>query len=698
MKRRTLLQGAIAAAGAGSVGVIAQPSKAGAAPAEQSSYLVGTGIYDITGAVAETGAFGYASGQEITGFHSRLYARAFIVVDQESGNRVAYVSCDMGAIFQSVKIGVVKQLRDTFADLYHDENVILTATHTHSGNAGFSWDKLYQIAGNDKSGYGWDQANYDTVVSGIVTAIARADFNLEPGTIRLATTEVTGITKSRADYPYTLNPDALAYQGNVNTTMVQLNFVSANGVALGVLNWFAIHPTAFPMHGRYLNGDSKGYAQWLFEQQMGTDVNQLKTFVAAFANTDAGDVVSEQGNSQSSPGYQGSPDDFVNVQIDGVRQYEPALALWGNGVLVSGPIDYRSHWIDLGDYIVSGTYTGGAGDRPLAVPGRGWSFAAGGPNGPSGIPGIYPGMTAGTFNIGDTINQVDTSVLAGLTRMALSAVSTIGGGGIDPLQGEKPVLLPDGKWGWAPLTTQVQIMRIGNLAIVAVPGEITTMSGRRIRQLVLDRLASVGVSDVVLACYANDYQGYTATPEEYRAQYYEGASTEYGPYQLPAFLQEFDLLAGALASGSIVAQDVQPADRSGSVPPSRPGVLFDDVPPRQRFGQVLAQPAGAYRRGEVASAVYRSGHPKNDFRTMGTFLEVQRLVDGAWVTYRSDRDWDTTYAWRREGAAYSRVTISWRIAADTPAGSYRLVHNGEWKNGVRVITAYTGASQPFTVS
>lgn len=700
MKRRTLLQAALVAPAAVPMSQTAQASLAWSAspPGSTASYLVGTGIYDITGAVAETGAFGYAAGQEMTGFHTRFYARAFIVCDQDSGRRIAYVCCDTGAIFQSVKIGVVNALRTRLGGLYTDENVMLTASHTHSGNAGLSWNKLYQVAANDGAGYGWDRRNYDAVVAGIVAAIQRAHANLEPGTVSIASREVTGATKNRSAYPYTLNPDAKQYSSNVNTTMVQLNFVSAAGEPLGVLNWFAIHPTSFALTGTYLNSDNKGYAQWLFEKKMGTDVLAAKTFVAAFANTDAGDVVSTQGNSKSSPGYQGDPDDFENVRIDGLRQYEPASALWGTGTALVGPVDYRSRWIDLAGRVVSGEYTNGAGDQVLAIPARGWSFAAGGPNGPSNVPGVYAGMTVGSFNVGDTINQVDTSALGTLTRLAFAAVSTLGGGCADPRQGDKPILLPDGKWGWTPLITQLQIMRVGQLAIVSMPGEITTMCGRRIRAQVLRQLADVGIRDVVVACYANDYEGYTTTPEEYGAQYYEGASTEFGPYQLSAFLQEYGALSAGLLSGSTISQTVQPPDLLAKMPPSRPGVVFDDVPVGQRFGQVLTQPASSYVQGDIASAVFRGGHPKNNFRTMSTFLEVQRKNGDRWEPYRTDRDWDTSYGWQRQGIAYSRVTITWRIAADTPPGRYRLVHHGESKSAGGIVSSYRGVSAPFTVS
>ena len=53
-----------------------------AASAESNApYLVGAGIYDITGAVAETGAFGYAANQEMNGLQERLYSHAYVMGD-----------------------------------------------------------------------------------------------------------------------------------------------------------------------------------------------------------------------------------------------------------------------------------------------------------------------------------------------------------------------------------------------------------------------------------------------------------------------------------------------------------------------------------------------------------------------------------------------------------------------------------------
>jgi neutral ceramidase len=53
-----------------------------------------------------------------------------------------------------------------------------------------------------------------------------------------------------------------------------------------------------------------------------------------------------------------------------------------------------------------------------------------------------------------------------------------------------------------------------------------------------------------LAGYANAYAGYVTTPEEYAVQDYEGASTHFGKWTLPAWQTEFDKLAQRLLSGN----------------------------------------------------------------------------------------------------------------------------------------------------
>lgn len=406
--------------------------------------------------------------------------------------------------------------------------------------------------------------------------------------------------------------------------------------------------------------------------------------------------MSSRGNGFSSPGFGGSSDEFANVEVDGKRQLDKAVELFSMpGEAISGPLDVRARWVNFGDYTVRPEFAVDGKQAKLCAPARGWSFACGAENGTSNIPGIVEGMKRGSFSIADKSADPGAAAAGSLVRFAFAGLDAVAAAN-DPAQGAKPVLLPDGRWGWAPTQMQVQIFRIGQLAIIAAPGEATTMAGRRIRARVLDALRSAGVTHAVIAGLSNQHTGYITTPEEYGEQHYEGASTEFGPNELGAFCQEYDALAKALASGAAIS-GITPKD-TGPTAGTRPGVVFDDVPPGQHFGDVLTQPADTYAAGSVARAVFRGAHPKNDFRTMGTLVAVQRQIGSSWVDVLDDHDWDTSYVWAREGVSYSRCTVEWRIRRGTPPGTYRLAQQKDWKNGWNgKVSAYTGTSRAFRV-
>jgi len=204
---------------------------------------------------------------------------------------------------------------------------------------------------------------------------------------------------------------------------------------------------------------------------------------------------------------------------------------------------------------------------------------------------------------------------------------------------------------------------------------------------------------VVIAGLTNTYSGYLATPEEFATQQYEGASTEFGPVAEPAVEQIASDLSAALAQGRAVSDTGTPPDKSGQVFLERPGVVFDDKPLFQQFGQVLKQPAASYARGQTVVATFRGAHPKNNLRTQDTFLKVDRLVGSTWVTVYNDWDFETTYTWRREGIAYSQCDVEWRIPADAAPGTYRIRQFGNWKSGwTGAISPYSGTTRSFTVN
>jgi neutral ceramidase len=100
---------------------------------------------------------------------------------------------------------------------------------------------------------------------------------------------------------------------------------------------------------------------------------------------------------------------------------------------------------------------------------------------------------------------------------------------------------------WKPVILPLQIIRIGELAVLGVPGEISTAAGIRLRQSMQLLLEPQGILDVIITSLSNEHGGYFTTAEEYEVQAFEGASTLFGKNSLAALQTEFGKLAAELS-------------------------------------------------------------------------------------------------------------------------------------------------------
>lgn len=145
-----------------------------------AAYQVGVGMSDITGEAAEVGMMGYAElSQKTSGIHQRLRARAFIVQDDSGatpGKSVVMVVTDTGLITQAIHQAVLAKLAARYGSLYNEQNVLLSATHTHAGPGGYSHYALYNI-----TILGFQKANFNAIVDGIVEAVNKAHASKAPG-------------------------------------------------------------------------------------------------------------------------------------------------------------------------------------------------------------------------------------------------------------------------------------------------------------------------------------------------------------------------------------------------------------------------------------------------------------------------------------------------------------------------------------
>ncbi|HEU4539402.1 MAG TPA: neutral/alkaline ceramidase [Polyangiaceae bacterium] len=648
----------------------------GACGADEA-FTVGAGVYDVTGPAAELGMMGYAMlDQKTAGIHQRLRSRAFVVGSGCTGKRVVFVSADLMSISQAVKQGVVEKLQARYGGLYTDENVMLSATHTHAGPGGYIDYALYNL-----TVLGFDRQNYDAVVEGVYQSIVRAHESAAPGRIRRAEGQVAGAAINRSREAFLRNPAAeIAGAPETDLAMTLLRLDALDGRAVGSVNWFAVHGTSMGNDNKLISGDNKGYASYLFERAKGTDYFAPgPAFVAAFAQSNEGDV-----SPNVFGGTQGEgANDFESTAASGQRQYDAARALYdAASEPLGGGVDYRFAYVKLDQLALDPAYTG-AGPQQTCRAAIGVSMLAGAEDGPGfGREGFSCEDVADTFDLGEALACEGLSVAC---------------------QGDKPVVLETGAFAppWTPNVLPVQIFRLGRLALVGLPFEITTVAGRRLRQTVAAELAPLGVDRVVIAGLANSYAGYVATREEYAAQHYEGASTHFGPFTLAALQQESARVARALRLGTALASPVLPPDLRDQQNTIQTGVVFDSPPIGKSFGAVITQPAASYRPGQTVSASFWGAHPKNNLRIQDSFLRVERSTAAGWQPVAYDGDWETTYRWQRDNCfptfACSRVTVTWAVPPGTPAGTYRLRHDGDSKAIGGQIKPYFGVSRTFTV-
>ncbi|WP_221090981.1 neutral/alkaline ceramidase [Deinococcus aquaedulcis] len=654
----------------------APPPAAPLLQAQGDGYTVGAGFADITGEAAEMGMFGYAqTGQRATGIHQRQRARAFVIADGASGSRALLVVADLGIITQAVHTRVLEELRARYGNIYTEDNVLLTATHTHSGPGGFSHYALYNI-----TILGFQARTFEATVAGIVRAAERAHASAAPAEVRLGRTTLQNASVNRSLSAFLRNPaaDRAAFPGAIDPAVTTLRF-GRGGQDFAALTFFATHGTSLTNANTLISGDNKGYAAYAWERlREGVNYRSGRGFVAAFAQTNAGDM---SPNLNLRPGSGPTEDPLENVRQIGQRQLDAALRAPLDTPL-RGRIDARLEYVDFSRLTVTPEFTGGPA-RTTCPAALGTSFAAGSTEDGPGISWIQEGERNPLFAaLGSTLFQVSPELRA--------------------CQAPKEILIANGTtrpYPWSPEVLPVQLVKVGQLHLIALPAELTVNSGLRLRRTVAARLG-VPLDDVLAVGYANAYAGYVTTPEEYDEQAYEGASTHFGRWTLPAFQQETARMADLLRRGEPAGRTVRPRDLRGEQLNFQTGVVQDGVPLGRRFGDVLRDASAAYRPGETVQVEFYTGHPKNNLRSEQTFLEVQRqTAPGTWTTVADDGDWATTYRWERLVFDQSRAVIRWTIPAGTPGGTYRIVHHGDWKAPlVGWIRPFSGTSRAFQVS
>lgn len=504
-----------------------------------------------------------------------LHARAFVLVEPEADRRVVMVCCELAFISLALRQRVMERLDREHAALgIRLDELLLMATHTHSGPGGFTHYPFYNVTIP-----GFCERVLEGLAEGIVGAIVQAWQGRRPGTVRYAEGAFAPdvpVAFNRSIEAYNLNPEVepVGEDGReraLDRTMRLLRFDSEAGEPLGSINWFAVHGTSVHSDNTALHFDNKGYAAQRVEQVMAERGHP--SYVAAFAQGATGDVTPNHRRHPGRPFLRGHyPDDDQSARFSGGLQADHALRLLDEAeaaraqpvALLAGQAFEDLSCVEIDPRFVDGRT--GLRTAPAEI---GMAMFFGTEEGP-GLPrslrslqGVVGRMRAGWRRLrprgrwrehqatqAEKIPWVESGRrrvlgIARLRRLPLPWRWHPALRLVRALDDDEPDAKP-----WTPSVLPVQLVVIGQVAIAAAPAEITTVAGRRLRASVGRALADRGVRETVLAGYANAYAGYVTTPEEYALQDYEGASTHFGKWTLPAYQTVFERLAERLAGES----------------------------------------------------------------------------------------------------------------------------------------------------
>lgn len=476
-----------------------------------------------------------------------LFARAMFLEDQ-SGHRFILVHLEQAFVSLAIKEEITNQLQMKYPEWkITDANLLITAQHTHSAPGGYSHYPFYNFTIP-----GFQLKVFHTVCQGIIEAINQAFNNLNPVSIQwgehtIAAEKEVAFNRSMASY--LKNPEASLSMNEthlaLNRKMEGLTFIDNNGKILAILNWFGVHATSISSFNNKIHHDNKGIAADLYEK------NHPGT-IAFFLQEAAGDVSPNFIWDKSLKRMRGKfKDQYESAAFNGEIQFREAEKVASNKS-IQGEIKTYQRFMDISEV--------------TAPPAHGVAFFQGtleGPGVSEALAKVLKGISRGVRKKHllmrsdlhkDFYNAHDPKdVLLDHRSGAFLGV---------PLKGWKKLpKIPEptveffrkeakkesiNTLPWVPTILPFQLVRIGPLLIVAVPGEITTMSAQRLKFWIKKRVESLGVEHIIISSYSNAYMGYVTTPEEYVTQSYEAGHTVYGIDTLRGIFTGFDPLVTAL--------------------------------------------------------------------------------------------------------------------------------------------------------
>jgi neutral ceramidase len=512
---------------------------------------IGLGKQEITSFIDGIGMMGYGQFHNVVReVATSLWARVLFI--KNSDCPFILVHLEQAFVTMAIRDEVLKRARVLYPEMnLNYENLAITAQHTHSAPGGYSHYPFYNFTIP-----GFQKQVFERVVSGIMDAIKEAGQKTEVVTLEWGETlipEDKEVAFNRSMSAHIRNPEASFHQEEekhlaIDRTMTGLFFKSKEDKILAVLNWFGVHGTSISSFNTRIHHDNKGVAARLYEE------NHPGT-VAFFLQASAGDVSPNFIWDKKIRRMRGKyADQYENAEYNGEIQFRESEKIQGTHHCV-GDIQSGHAFIDV--------------TKTAAAAAHGVAFFTGTLEGP----GIAPFLGKILARVSDKIKEhhISKDPIGQMrfykehgTKKIILDHRTGSFLGIPLHVWKKLPPLPErtleavrksakaeaiNTLPWIPPVLPFQILKLGNLVVAFIPGEITVMAGRRLKKQLLEELQC---QEVILTSYANAYMGYITTPEEYDQQCYEGGHTVYGRNTFKAIGHGFSFLAKKMKGHKVV--------------------------------------------------------------------------------------------------------------------------------------------------
>ncbi len=536
--------------------------------------------------------FGYGRFYHLsTAQETDLFARAFLF--QHDNQYACIINLECYMISHHFKKAVLDEIAKRIPKCpIKAEHLLICTQNTHSAPGGISHYAFHNLSTRGFRPDVFEAYKNACVESFLLAWNAQFEAHLFLNASEIEASVDVGFNRSLDAYNRNVNVEPLDDTQThlaIDRMMRQVRITDTQGHERGLINWFGVQGTSISVNNDKIHSDNKGYAASLLEN----DKSELHAYVAGFCNDASADV---------SPNYHGRAkwwprgkfeDEFKSAYFTGFLQFEKAKSLTekeDEQIPISNRVECRLQYFDFSSVLCDADFSDDGLEHRTGNAAAGLAMLSGSPVDNPGVDAITYSVLQSWVRYRNFLRKVpllskrqsirdfknlseaqgNKLILSELQERKVLGFSNLTKlklpPGLSEVGDELKHLYRKGALNehtWVPVIIPIQIILIGELAIAAVPGEITTVAGRRLKEALLNDLQKQGVLDVVLCCNANEYMGYTTTKEEYEETTYERGMTFFGHYTLAALQTCFRRVSTLFESApDIKSTGIQPPEFS----------------------------------------------------------------------------------------------------------------------------------------